>query len=131
MADTSNGVITVTGRKKFCKAHAGDLTLPVIMHMAWGDGGVDENGQPKGTTGSEIGLYSELLKKPIEIHSYANEEETTCRYTATLEKGELTGKEISEMGLFDSDGDLVAYRTFMRKGKDADIPQIYDMDEIF
>ena len=64
-------------------------------------------------------------------HVYANEEKTTCRYTATLERGELTGKEISEMGLFDEDGELIAYRSFMRKGKDEDIPQIYDMDEIF
>lgn len=130
MAD-NKGVITVTGRKKICKAHNGDITLPVIAKMAWGDGGVDENGIPKTATGNEIGLYNELLKKDIEKHVYVNEEETTCRYTATLEKGELTGKEISEMGLFDEEGDLIAYRTFMRKGKDEDIPQIYDMDEIF
>ena len=31
----------------------------------------------------------------------------------------------------DEDGELIAYRSFMRKGKDEDIPQIYDMDEIF
>ena len=131
MADITNGVITLTGRKKFCKAHAGDMTLPVITHMAWGDGGVDENGIPKTASGNEIGLYQELMKKEIETHVYLDETETTCRYTATLEKGELTGSEISEMGLFDAEGDLIAYRTFMRKGKDADIPQIYDMDEIF
>ena len=131
MADITNGVITVTGRKKLCKAHTGDSTLPIITHMAWGDGGVDEEGNPKSASGNEIGLYHELMKKEIEIHSYVNEEETACRYTATLEKGELTGSEISEMGLFDEEGDLIAYRTFMRKGKDADIPQIYDMDEIF
>lgn len=131
MADTTGGVITAVGRKKLCKAHAGDITLPPITHMAWGNGGVDESGQPKEATGNEIGLYSELLKKEIESHGYVNEEETTCRYTATLDKGELTGKEISEMGLYDSEGDLIAYRTLMRKGKEADIPQTYDMDEIF
>ena len=59
------------------------------------------------------------------------EEQTTCRYAATLEAGELDDAYISEMGLYDSEGDLVAYRTFMRKGKDADIPQIYKMDSIF
>lgn len=130
MAD-NKGVITVTGRRKICKAHNGDIILPVIARMAWGDGGVEENGAPILATGNEIGLYNELLKKDIEKHVYVNEDETTCRYTATLEKGELTGKEISEMGLFDEEGDLIAYRTFMRKGKDEDIPQIYDMDEIF
>lgn len=127
----NKGVITVTGRKKICKAHSGDITLPVLAKIAWGDGGVNENGEPIIATGNEIGLYNELLKKDIEKHVYVNEDETTCRYTATLEKGELTGKEISEMGLFDEEGDLIAYRTFMRKGKDEDIPQIYDMDEIF
>ena len=62
---------------------------------------------------------------------YPVEDETTCRYSGTLDKGELTGKEISEMGLYDSDGDLIAYRTFLRKGKDEDIPLIFDMDEVF
>ena len=101
MAD-SKGIITVIGRKKLCKAHAGDITLPPITQIAWGDGGVTEDGVPKATTGNEISLYNELLKKNI-----------------------------SEMGLYDSDGDLIAYRTFLRKGKDEDIPLIFDMDEVF
>ena len=130
MAD-NKGVITAVGRKKLCMAHAGDIELPVITQMAWGSGGADETGQPIDTTGNEIGLYQELLRKDIESHSYVNEGKTTCRYTATLEAGELDNSYISEMGLYDEDGDLVAYRTFMRKGKDADIPQIYAMDEIF
>lgn len=130
MAD-NKGVITAAGRKKLCMAHAGDIELPAITQMAWGSGGADETGQPLDTTGNEIGLYQELLRKDIESHEYVNQGQTTCRYTATLEAGELDNSYISEMGLYDSEGDLVAYRTFMRKGKDADIPQIYDMDEIF
>nr|DAM53995.1 MAG TPA: tail-collar fiber protein [Caudoviricetes sp.] len=128
---SNKGVITETGRKKLCMAHAGDGSLPKIAKMVWGDGGVDEKGAPKATTGTEVGLYNKLLEKAVEGHSYVNEKKTTCRYKATLEKGELTGKEISEMGLLDADGDLIAYRTFTRKGKDEDIPQEYDMDEIF
>lgn len=127
----SISVITMVGRRKLCMAHAGDVALPKIAKMAWGDGGVDENGQPLGATGNEIGLYHQLLEKDIESHTYVNDEQTTCRYTSTLEAGELDGKEISEMGLFDEEGDLIVYRNFLRKGKDADIPQIYNMDEIF
>ena len=127
----AKGVITVVGRRKLCKAHAGDLTLPKITQMAWGDGGVLEDGTPKQTTGEETGLHNLLLKKDIEAHTYVDDAQTTCSYTATLEAEELTGKEISEMGVYDEEGDLIAYRTFLRKGKDADIPQIYDMDEIF
>lgn len=125
------GVITAVGRKKLCMALAGDISLPAIVRMAWGDGGLDENGQPLGATGNEISLYNELLVKDVESHEYVNAEQTTCRYVATLEANELSGKEISEMGLYDADGDLIAYRNFLRKGKDADIPQIYKMDTIF
>lgn len=112
-------------------AHAGDAGLPAITKMAWGSGGLDVDGQPLATTGNEIGLYNELMVKDIESHAYVGEGETTCRYTAALEAGDLPGEMISEMGLYDAEGDLVAYRTFLPKGKDADIPQIYDMDEIF
>lgn len=125
------GVITAVGRKKLCMALAGDASLPVITKMAWGDGGVDSDGQPLGATGNEIGLYNELLVKDVESHEYINTEQTTCRYSGTLEADELSGEEISEMGLYDADGDLIAYRNFLRKGKDADIPQIYKMDTIF
>ena len=92
----NKGVITMTGRKKLCMAHAGDETLPKIAKMAWGDGGVDEAGTPKLATGNEVGLYNKLLEKVIENHSYTSDDKTTCRYTATLAAGELTGKEISE-----------------------------------
>ncbi len=130
MAD-STGVATAIARKKLCMAHAGDRELPAITKMAWGNGGVDENGQPIATTGNEVGLYNQLLVKDIESHEYVNDGQTTCRYTATLEAEELAGEEISEIGLFDAEGDLVSYRTFLRKGKDGDIPQIYDMEEVF
>lgn len=127
----AKAIITAIGRRKLCKSHAGDVTLPAITQMAWGDGGVNEDGTVKETTGNEIGLYNELLKKNISGHTYVNDEETTCRYTSTLEKDELVGKELSEMGLYDTDGDLIAYKTFMKKGKDEDVPLIFDMDEIF
>ncbi len=127
----ATAVITETGRKKLCKAHAGDISLPKISKIAWGNGGVDEEGTPKATTGKEIGLYNQLLEKEIESHSYPVEEETTCRYTGTIEKGELTGESISEMGLFDEEGDLVAYKTFLPKGKDEDVPMEFNMDEVF
>ena len=125
------GVITATGRKKLCMALAGDALLPVIAKMAWGDGGLDSDGQPLGATGNEIGLYNELLVKDVESHEYIDDGQTTCRYSGTLEAGELSGKQISEMGLYDADGDLISYRNFLPKGKDADIPQIYKMDTIF
>ena len=52
-------------------------------------------------------------------------------YTATLGVGECTGKYISEIGLIDEEGDIVAIRTFLPMGKTEDIPLVFDMDEIF
>lgn len=127
----AQGVITETGRRNLCKAHAGDLTLPKITKMAFGDGGVNGNGDVIEATGTETALKHELLKKDLSGHAYTDDKQTTCRYTAMLTKTELSNQKISEQGLFDAAGNLVAYKTFLPKGKDDDMEFIFDMDEIF
>ena len=124
-------MITKQGRKKLCKAHAGDIPLPKIVKMAFGDGGVNSDGIEIKPTGNETALYNELIQKEIDSHGYTNDDETACRYSATLDVGECTGKYISEIGLVDEDGDLIAIRTFLAMGKTEDIPITFDMDEIF
>lgn len=125
-------IITKIGRKKLCKAHAGDIALPRIVKMAFGDGGVDAEGIEKKPTGEETSLYHELLQKEIERHGYKEgTDETTCQYYATLEVGECTGAYISEIGLIDEEGDLIAIRTLLRMGKTEDIPLAFNMDEVF
>ena len=97
--------------------------------MAFGNGGVDTGGAPIATTGEEVALRNELLKKDIDSHTFPIT--TTGRYTVRLGKEELADQNISEMGLFDAEGDLIAYKTFLPKGKDSDMEFIWDMDEIF
>ncbi len=121
------GVITLVGRTKLCKAHAGDKTLPPIIEMAIGDGAI-EQGIVVETTGEETALYHELLRKPVKI-TYP--EETTARYTVKLEKNELVDAYINEIGLYDSEGSLVAYKSFLQKGKDGDMEFDLNMDEVF
>lgn len=125
----AKAVITAIGREKLCKAHAGDIILPKISKMVFGKGGADENGDVIDTTGEETALRDLLLEKPIDSHIYP--ESTTCRYSTRLSKEELAGEYISEQGLVDEEGDLVAYKTFLKKGKDSDMEFIFDMDEIF
>ena len=128
-------VITEVGRKKLCKAHAGDITLPKIARMAFGDGGVNEQGTEIRPTGKETSLYNELTQKDIERHVCVDGEdgstETTCQYYGRLDEGECTGTYISEIGLIDAEGDLIAIRTFLPMGKTEDIPLMFNMDEIF
>ena len=130
MAD-ANSVTTVIGRKKLCKAHAGLISLPKISKMVWGDGGVDDEGTVKTPTGAETTLYNKLLEKDIANVILIGEDETTARYTGILEKAELEDKQISEVGLVDTEGDLIMIRTFLPKGKDGDIKMSFDIDEIF
>ena len=52
--------------------------------MAFGDGGVDQNGTPLETTGNEVQLRSELLRKAIIGYAF-EAENTTCTYTASLQ----------------------------------------------
>ncbi|HIS61454.1 MAG: phage tail protein [Clostridiales bacterium] len=125
----AQGVITKKGREKLCKAHTGDATLPRITKMVFGNGGIGGGGQVIEPTGEETQLKGFLLEKTIESHSYPVT--TTARYTAKLEKTELANENISEQGLVDEEGDLVAYKTFLPKGKDDDMEFIFDMDEIF
>ncbi len=63
----AQGVITTRGREKLCKAHAGEITLPIITQMAFGNGGLTENGTPIETTGNESSLGNELLRKESKV----------------------------------------------------------------
>lgn len=123
------GVITSKGREKLCKAHAGAMTLPKITKMAFGNGGVDSSGNVIATTGNETALKHQLLIKNIDSYSFPIP--TTATYTLKLSKAELANQNISEQGLFDSTGDLIAYKTFLPKGKDDDMEFTFDMQEIF
>ena len=124
-----NVVITKTAREKLVHARAGAITLPKIVGMAFGNGGVDASGTVIPPEETQEELYSEIYRK--EIDSYTFPETTVCRYVCTLTEAELAGEEISEIGLYDEDGDIVCMKTFTRKGKDDDVEQTYTLDDIF
>lgn len=125
----ANAITTNKAREKMVKARSGDITLSKITHMTFGDGGVDSSGKPIAPSGEDIKLKNEILKKSIDGHSYPNS--TTCRYSCTLTKEDLADKNINEIGLVDSDGDLVAIKTFGNKYKDADMEMIFQIDDEF
>lgn len=124
-----NVVITKAARQKIVRARAGAITLPKIVGMAFGSGGVDEDGEIIAPKEGQEKLANELYRKAIDGYSFPGD--TTCRYECTLTEQELAGEEISEIGLYDEDGDILAIKTFKRKGKDSDIMQTYVLDDIF
>lgn len=124
-----NVVITRKARKKLVQARAGAIQLPIIVGMAFGDGGVDAEGVPVEPSPTQEDLTHELYRKAIDGYTFP--EDTICRYSCTLEESELVDAEISEIGLYDEDGDIVCIKTFKRKGKDDDVEQTYTLDDIF
>lgn len=125
----ADAVVTLTARKKMVRARAGAIELPPIVGMAFGTGGVDETGIPAAPSGKDESLRKEIFRK--EVDSYIFTDDTVCRYQCTLLSGECDNAEISELGLYDAEGDLVAIKTFKSKGKDSDLEMTFQVDDIF
>lgn len=124
-----NVVITRNARMKLVKARAGAITLPKVAGMAFGNGGVNAEGTVIEPPDFQETLAHELYRKPVDGYSFP--EDCICRYECTLLENELAGEEISEIGLYDEDGDIVCIKNFTRKGKDDDVTQTYVLDDIF
>lgn len=126
MADS---VVTITARRKMVRARAGVSGLPAITGMAFGDGAVGAGGEIVTPQPEDTVLKNELLRKPVD--GYEEISETCYRYSCALERGELIGKNINELALYDADGDLVAIKSFLPKGKDDDMEMVFDVDDKF
>ncbi len=124
-----NVIITKTARKKLVQARAGAIQLPKIVGMAFGSGGVDSAGSVQAPAGEQITLKKEIFRKNIDKYTFTDD--TTCKYECTLAENELAGKYISEIGLYDADGDILCIKTFTSKGKDSDVEMTFTIDDMF
>lgn len=129
--------MTKKGRELLCKAHAGIVTLSPVTYIALGSGGCSD-GTPIDVTGNEMSLKAELIRKETGAGTYAEELDAEsgtyvvkARYMVSLGKEELSDSKISEAGLIDAEGNLVAYITFYEKGKDSGMEFTFYVDEIF
>lgn len=126
---TDNQVITLAARKKMLRARAGEIQLPKIVGFVFGDGGVDELGEIIPPQDSDTELRNEILRKKYD--SYTMLDDTTCRYMCTIGENELPGSEISEIGLYDADGDILVIKRFSKKGKDEGLSMMFWMNDSF
>ena len=125
----ADAVVTKIARNKMLHARAGEIPLPKIVGFAFGDGGVDDSGNVLTPSEDQETLHSELLRKAID--SYTMISETKCKYECTLGNEELEGESISEMALYDADGDLVAIKNCKPKGKDNDFEMKFEIVDCF
>lgn len=125
----ANSIVTTIGKAKMAKARAGIAALPKITKMAFGTGGANSSGDIITPGLSDIALKNEVLRKNIETITKVTD--TSYRYLCTLLVGELSAAKISELGLVDADGDIVAIRVFSPKTKDSDIQMQFEIDDTF
>lgn len=131
MAQSNYTVITDHRRVLLCKITSGAVsTLPPVTHIAFGDGGLGDGGEPLDPLGTQTALNHELGRYPLDgPPEYPIP--TTARYTATIPRGALAGKNISEAALVDRDGGLCAIRNMLPKGKDDDVAFTFAFDDEF
>lgn len=103
--------------------------LPPISHIAIGDGGLDDNGDPKQTVETQVELFNEIARYPI--HELTYPIETTARYSITIPENDLVGARISEIGLIDAYGNLCAIKTMFEKVKDDLVLFTFEFDDEF
>lgn len=122
-----NSSVTVAAREKLARARTGEIALPAITGMAFGNGAVNADGEVISPTGAD--LQHEILRKVID--RYEKVTDTCYRYVCTLEKEELAGERINEIGLYDAEGDILLMKSFSDKNKDSDMQMIFTVDDLF
>ena len=125
----SNILVTKKAREKLAKARAGISNLSIIEGIALGDGGVDQNGIPNELSFLDKNLKHELIRKPYNKKTEISD--TSYRYSISLSENELEGCDINEMGLYDSDGDILIIVTFSSKKKDGHIEMDFEIEDSF
>lgn len=125
----SNVLITKKARENLVKARAGAAALPPIAGMAFGDGGCSAGGEAAAPEENQAALRHELYRKQVDGYEFTGD--TVCRYKCTLSETELAGAAINEVGLYDTEGDLVCIKTFRTKNKDDDLQMAFTLDDIF
>ena len=128
MADTST--TTKHRQEKLCQITSGAVSsIAPIAKIAFGDGGVDLNGDPVAPSATATALVNELARYDIDSVTYPTS--TTARYTVTIPSGDLIGAEISEAAIVDSNGALDAIKTMYKKKKDAGVSFTFTFDDDF
>jgi hypothetical protein len=114
----SEAITLDTFRARLAAAVAGAGPVPVVAQIAFGRGGHDDSGNAKPVDASRTTLFDERLRKAVD--SIDQPTPTEVRVKGVLLETELNGETISEAALVDSNGQLIAMKTFAPKVKEAD-----------
>ena len=126
----SESVVTNVAKKKLIQARAGLIpSLPKTVAMAFGDGAASGSSVRKPLP-TDTALQHELYRQNVDSVEL-QEDGISAMYTTTLGRTTLGGQAINEVALVDSDGDLLAIKSFSSKGKDSDMEMVFDVLDKF
>lgn len=112
--DVADIIKTKTYAKKEAQARITGNISPV-KYIALGSG-VGTTGLEKKHLAEDIQLFDEILRK--EVEDVSKIDDTTYKFSITLEAEEAIGEAINEIALIDSDGDVMLFSTFLTKVKE-------------
>jgi hypothetical protein len=113
-----SGVLANSHRRRMAAATASaETSVRPLRFVAFGDGAANPDGTVVPINRDAEGLINELLRKEVVPFQ---EDDYSATVTASLDKNELVGSDISEVAVFDDLGRVVAFRHFKAKPKEAD-----------
>lgn len=122
----SSVVVPNIARKKMIEARAGLRTLPAITGFAFGNGGIDAEGSTMVPTADLTALNSEIARKAYTNLTVVSD--LLIRYECDVDEDEFGGEKVSEMALYDSEGDLVSIQFFQPNADDVARTYVIDDD---
>lgn len=115
-------ITTKTGRQKIATAHRDGIILPQLTKMGWGDGGVDGEGNVLQPSDEAIAVPGEFAQTDITGYTLLTEPDIKLVMVSEVD-GSLIGetKDLSSVGLYDAENDLIAIINFEVKLLETDI----------
>ena len=133
MPDTKT--ITTYRRALFCGSVSGAVTtaIPPITHVAFGNGGVDSDGDPMRPSESQTDVSNRIGIYPVASVTYPLDPapRTTARYVVEIPAGDLGGERINEAALIDADGGAHVIITFYDQRKNLGVSKTFTFNDIF
>ena len=111
--------VTTNDFRKRLAAHCyNGSSLPRVSQMAFGDGGHNADGSVVQPDPDQTALNNERLRSDL-VRTY-QEDLYSVTAVGRINKAELVDVSVSEAGLLDADGNLMGFRNFAPKIKEAD-----------
>lgn len=111
-------IMMIPSRNKLSRHYVDGISVRKATHIIFGDGGHDSNLNVIAPVTYATELVNEILRKEIDYSIF--EDAFSCTFFASAGKNEINGFLVSEIGLLDEKGLLIAQKNIAPREKLAD-----------